>query len=510
MANPGELEKLEVVCGGGLMLDRTLQNIPSGAATELINYEPGVQGGYRRISGFTTFDSNALTGAGTVLGIAFLGSRVVGCRGANVMWSTGSGWTSITSARTSAGRYHFDKYNWSGTENLVMADGINHAATWDSTTYTLLNGASGSGSGVAPTAPVDVKEFKGHMFFGQGNTVTFSAPFSENNFLPGSGAGSLTVPGTIRALKPFRDKLFILCNNNIHYVTGDTQASFKLVPVTKNVGCVSGWTVQEIGGDLVFLAPDGLRTVAGTDKIDDIELGAISTHLQDRIKNLEETTYSFSSMVIRNKNQYRFWYIGDATATGDCKGVIAALRPTSVQGATGVDWEFSEIVGIKPSYSSSGFISNTEYFLHGGYTDGIVYKQESGNSFDGSAITYSFKGPDLSMSDMGIRKRPKRIILSMYYEGNITPSVYIIYDFGAVEVAQPAAYQTTFPSTIYTYDDPASLYDTAVYATNAEALDRIWIQGSGFTAAVKISGTGTNSSFTIKGYQVEFGAGGRR
>ena len=49
-----------------------------------------------------------------------------------------------------------------------------------------------------------------------------------------------------------------------------------LALLTKNIGCVSGNSIQEIGGDLIFLAPDGLRTVAGTARIDDVELSSIS------------------------------------------------------------------------------------------------------------------------------------------------------------------------------------------------------------------------------------------
>ena len=53
-----------------------------------------------------------------------------------------------------------------------------------------------------------------------------------------------------------------------------------IVPVAENVGCLSGYSIQEIGGDLIFLAPDGLRTVAGTARIGDVELGTVSKAIQ--------------------------------------------------------------------------------------------------------------------------------------------------------------------------------------------------------------------------------------
>ena len=59
-----------------------------------------------------------------------------------------------------------------------------------------------------------------------------------------------------------------------------------LKSITKNIGCVNGNSIQEIGGDLIFLAPDGLRTVAGTARIDDVEIGSISRKILPLINNL--------------------------------------------------------------------------------------------------------------------------------------------------------------------------------------------------------------------------------
>ena len=81
--------------------------------------------------------------------------------------------------------------------------------------------------------------------------------------------------------------------------------------VTKNIGCVSGNTVQEIGGDLIFLAPDGLRTIAGTARIDDIELSSISRKIlpvfRDEVLPFL-SSIRFASMVVREKSQYRLFY----------------------------------------------------------------------------------------------------------------------------------------------------------------------------------------------------------
>jgi uncharacterized protein with beta-barrel porin domain len=49
-----------------------------------------------------------------------------------------------------------------------------------------------------------------------------------------------------------------------------------------------------------------------------------------------------------------------------------------------------------------------------------------------------------------------------------------------------------------------------VYSLDPMALDRLWVEGSGFSVALKITDTSTNSSFTILGFQIEYTEGGRK
>ena len=67
-----------------------------------------------------------------------------------------------------------------------------------------------------------------------------------------------------------------------------------LKSVTKNIGCVDGNTIQEIGGDLIFLAPDGLRTIAGTARIGDVELSSISRKILPLINNLLDNIANYT------------------------------------------------------------------------------------------------------------------------------------------------------------------------------------------------------------------------
>ena len=54
------IESYKLVCGGGLNSNENhldLSDNKPGSATRLINYEPGLFGGYRRIEGFSKYDA---------------------------------------------------------------------------------------------------------------------------------------------------------------------------------------------------------------------------------------------------------------------------------------------------------------------------------------------------------------------------------------------------------------------------------------------------------------------
>ena len=183
MADEAQLNPFVFACEGGLVLDQPTFKMQPGMALELENFEPDVRGGYRRINGFTKWNSNIVpqTSSSTekVLMSAFFdgNNKVIAARGEKVFeaGSTGS-WTEIDSGRTSAGKYTHHRYNLSGTEFIVWADGANRATKYDGTTVTDLN-ATG-----APANPKFVTGFKDALFFAGHSAnpeeIIFTAPFT--------------------------------------------------------------------------------------------------------------------------------------------------------------------------------------------------------------------------------------------------------------------------------------------------------------------------------------------
>ena len=55
-----------------------------GAATTLRNFEPSVEGGYKKVLGYAKYDTNALSGSGLIRGVFLFGSEVLASRGTHL------------------------------------------------------------------------------------------------------------------------------------------------------------------------------------------------------------------------------------------------------------------------------------------------------------------------------------------------------------------------------------------------------------------------------------------
>jgi len=125
-------------CEGGLVLNKSTFMMQPGEALELRNFEPAVEGGYRRINGFSKYVSAVVpftsSSAEKVLMVATFGDVVLAARGTSIFSATpgGSSWTSRDSGRTGALKYNFERFNFDGTDKIIVVDGTNAPTVFNS------------------------------------------------------------------------------------------------------------------------------------------------------------------------------------------------------------------------------------------------------------------------------------------------------------------------------------------------------------------------------------------
>ena len=561
------------VCEGGLIKSRSTFIMQPGQALELLNFEPDIEGGYRRINGFRKHCNHIVpqtsSSSEKVLMVAFFNNNIVAARGEKIFSSastelataitssatmSGSGtitvdsttgfsssgtlqidseiftytgvtsttftgvtratssttaaahvvdsavsesWTERDTGRTNAGKYTFERFNFDGNEKIIVTDGTNDPTVFN-TSFSATDVTESTVEGAK-----FVTAFKSHMFYAgmssTPQTLVFSQPFDEDAFNSGSGAGSIKVDDTIVGMKAFRGDLFVFCENRIFKLTGSSSSDFAITPVTRNIGCVNGDTIQEFAGDLIFLGPDGLRTVAGTARIGDVELGTISANVQSIFdENLVDAAL-FESVVIPDKTQYRIFFAKDEQGEDNTRGVICVMK--------GQNFEFAELRGIKPSATDTFVEAGNVLVLHGGY-DGFIHRQEKGNDFDGTKVSGRYRSPDLTFGDPGIRKHMQRVIVNYKPESAINADMFVRYDYEDRNSSRPAAYPLDSEDVVAIYG--TSTYGTPTYGGASQPLLRQSVEGSGFAVALRVNDNATTAPYSLKGFQLEYQLGARR
>lgn len=541
------IESYKLVCSGGLNSNENhldLSDNRPGSATRLVNYEPSLFGGYRRIEGYSLFDGDygevgAGSAEGKVLGIAYyrneqLGNPYLIAARKDIGTDTYSFWKHVPlvgwqqmspgfTLNTTDGvrvvkKVRHVQFDFGGGSQIIFVDGVNNATVFDGTNWYSLSsgntgGSSSPGGDQVLDAPSVVDVFENHIFMSGDRTaqsaVAHSAPGDSLDFTVASGAGQISAGSKVIQIKPFRDNLFVFGNNTIKKIAPDISSGFVIDQVTSNVGCVAPDSVLEIGGDLLFLAPDGLRPVAGTSRIGDVELETVSKAIQgalvDAIATYDMDT--LNGVVIRKKSQVRYFFGDDSIGVPSAEGVIGGLTERDNQ----ISWEFGSLLGIRASCCTSEYIGREEFVLHGDY-NGRVYRQEQGNTFAGEDIVAIYATPYLDFGDTEVRKVMRKVNTFIRAEGPLEMNLAIAYDWGDNNTARPSTYtqDSTGGPTVFGGDNITYAGANVLYGGNSKPIMTTSIQGSGFSIRATFVTVGQFDPYSIQGIVFEYSVSGRR
>ena len=357
-----------------------------------------------------------------------------------------------------------------------------------------------------------VTDFRNHLFFAGSednpNRITFSNPNSDLRYDPAGGAGEVNVGFIVTGIAKFRDALYVFGKRQIKRLQGNNSSDFVLSEVTSNIGCVASDSIIEIGGDILFLASDGIRPIQGTARIGDIELQTVSKPIQQILQGLPET-YDLdlmSSVVIKNKSQFRYFFPNETGLASDAFGIIGGLRFAN----NSVGWEFGELLGIRSFVAYSDTINAVETTVHGDL-DGYVFKQESGNSFNGSDVLAVYATPFLYFDSTERRKVFHKLSIYTRPEGTSEFNLAVYYDWDDPNKYNPNSYSVSTQGAILRYFSTGGTYgSTFTFGGSSSPVLEKNIQGSGRSVSFVITSIGTEAPYSIQGWGLTFQEAGYR
>lgn len=411
---------------------------------------------------------------------------------AAITWRT-SNYSNGVKIRTS-------KHRIGATDYVIGVDGENYPFKWDGTTFSVVK------DGGDIVGAQHCVFYKNQMFYAKDNLLSFTAPYTNDDFSAANGAGSLLIDGNISGMIVFKEVLLIFTQSSITQLTGNTSSDFQLQPVTRNIGCVSDDTLQEIGGDVVFLGPDGLRSISATTAFGDLSLGNISKQIQTEMTQAISSSSSFSSVVINKKSQYRLFGYNATVSNNSAKGLLFTQKDANSQ----FPIEWAEIVGFKAFVCDNDYRSKEETTVFAN-ASGYVYEMENGNSLDGDNIIASFSTPYVFINDPSIRKTFYRLNVYTDPQGSVNTYVNLKYDFDTEGSIQPLTINfSNAAGSIDFYGSTSAVYGVTVYGSKLKKIFSSQTIGSGFFVSLQFYSEGISPPFSLDAATLEYSSHDRR
>jgi hypothetical protein len=417
---------------------------------------------------------------------------------------TGTTWSHVgTSSSTNTQKVRHASFNFTQEDKTIFVDSKSFPVIFNSSGNTTVNLTSSNSSDVEGAENVAV--FKNHAFYSKGSKIFFTAPTTVDDFATSNGAGTINVGFDVTGMIGFRDQLIIFTTDTIKKLVGSTSSDFKLEPITDRIGCINPDSIQEFGGDVAYLSPDGIRLLSATDRIGDLALDIASDPIYKDANDFIASSDTFCSVLVRGKSQYRLFAYIPSVSDANASGLIATKF--IAQGGSGIAWSTTK--GLKVNVADSTYSGATETIMFAN-DDGFCYRMDSGNSFDGSAIESIYESPFMPITDPQIRKTLYKLTLYAEPTGTMALDVNFKIDFEGKNdpgIIQPEVIQ------VGSSGGGVSLYgaSTSVYGgsgvTFGGTLDKIYKEnliGSFKTIAMRIIDNSTNPTFTLDTAVLEY------
>ena len=354
-----------------------------------------------------------------------------------------------------------------------------------------------------------VADFRNHiMLSGAADNPNHLIISQPNNDLKFNDGDVINVGYPITAIAKFRDSLFVFGKDRIKRLTGNNTSDFVLSEVANNTGCIATDSVIEIGGDILFLAADGIRPIQGTARIGDVELQTVSKPIQQILREVPNNfdLSLLNAVVIRGKSQFRYFFPTTTVNSADAQGVIGGLRFADNR----VGWEFGELLGIRSFVATSGLINNIERVLHGD-VDGNVFEQESGNGFNGEDVIAVYATPFFYFDATERRKNFHKVSVFTRPEGSSTFNLAVYYDWDDPNKFNPTSYTLSTVGALLRYFTTGGTFgSTFTFGGSSSPVLEKQIQGSGRAIGYVIASISQEAPYSIQGWGITYQDAGYR
>jgi len=348
------------------------------------------------------------------------------------------------------------------TKRIYGADGVNHAFEFDGTNYIPIR------TGMAVDTPSHAYVHKNHFFLsfrGSSQNSSIGQPYAwtvvtgASEIATGDDiTGYLAQSGSATAAS-----LAIFTEGKTFTLYGNSSSDWQLSPSGDDIGAFA-FCFQPIGNDTMMLTNRGIQRLRTVQDFGNFAYTSVSDLVQPIIT--AKRSLSACSTTLKTRNQYRVFF-SDGTA------LTVGLTGNKISGITPLDYG-TPITCVCTAQDADG--NEVTWF---GSSDGYVYQDNSGTSFDGDPIEAWIRLPFNNQKGPRVRKRYRAAILEGVCQGYSEISVTYLLGYGTIDVEDGVASTgNLLVGGGGFWDDYNYVWDQFVWDAQAVANPRISLDGT--------------------------------
>ena len=340
--------------------------------------------------------------------------------------------------------------------------------------------------------------YRGRVFVAHGSTIYYSALGTYDDFKTEEDAGYIrdfhTDTDAITALMPYREYLAIYKKNRVYLLSGIDASDFEITPFADK-GSYTDRAIVNIENKQYFLS-NGIFALEQAGILNQIQIGSeISTKIRPEFDNFTNSGLENSFCIpYPKKNQvwYFFNYSNDEY-----------FHTIWINDYVNKAW-YKRVV---PQNLTCAVLFNGEILTAD--DKGNIYKEDTGNSFDGKAIDFMWKSPFLSITDAHHRKTIDEFyfILDNSYDNDFNFSIYKDYDS---EFSDDVEHVYCFHEEHFVWGDDSESFTAnqcwakdedkyPIWAVNTDTMEKAEISEANYSIQLCVEGSELTNSCAIIG-----------
>jgi len=375
--------------------------------------------------------------------------------------------TAIT--RAAGGRVESVLANYSGsaaTKRVYGADGVNLAFEFDGTYYVPIR------TGMTTDTPSHVETHKNFLWLTFGASLQKSGVNQPFSWTVVTGAAEFAMGDTITGVKSVKGSdgggaMLVSVTSTYSVLYGSSTSDFNLVPSGSDLGFDAN-TIQSVGNDVFGLTAQGIQSLVSTQAYGSFNYAAVSTLVQPYLST--RAGLQTASVSLKAKNQYRLFF-------SDNSVLVVGLTGGKISGSLTLDY------GKQVKCICNARLANGTEVTYFGSTDGYVYKDNVGTSFDGSAIEAWIRPVFNNLQSPMVRKTFLRAVFEVESEGYSRVNATYDLGYGSPDVSAAAT------------QDDQTILGAGGYWDQFDWDDFTWDAPLVANAYLSIDGTENNISF---------------